>query len=69
MRARSAGTVAAPDYTDSRFLTSALDHVLALAREHHRAAVHHRVIVGEVARPFEILLDDDDRHLALVCRR
>ena len=53
-------------HTDSRFLTSRLDHVLALAREHHRAAVHHRVIVGDVARPFEILLDDEDRHVALL---
>ena len=53
-------------HTDSRFLTSALDHVLAFARQHDRAAVHHRVIVGDVARPFEILLDDEDRHVALL---
>src|SRR3569833_1289441 len=42
----------------------ALHHVLALARQHAGAAVHHHIIVGEVARPFEILFDDQNRQTA-----
>src|SRR5271169_1405211 len=45
-----------------------LVHGFARAREHDRAAVHDRVIVGDVARPFEILLDHQDRHLALAAQ-
>ena len=42
-----------------------LVHRLARARQNDRAAVHDRVVVGDVARPFEILLHHQDRHLAL----
>src|ERR1700691_2005835 len=42
----------------------ALDHVLALARQHDGAAVHHRIVVGEIARPLEILLDDENGEVA-----
>ena len=42
--------------------------VLARAGEHHDAAVKHGVIVADIARPFEILLDDEDRHLALAAQ-
>ena len=40
------------------------NHVLAFAGQHHRAAVHHDVIVGQIARPFKILLDKEDRKIA-----
>jgi hypothetical protein len=42
-----------------------LVHLLARASEHDHAAVHDCVVVANIARPFEILLDDEDRHLAL----
>ena len=45
-----------------------LVHLLARAGEHDDAAIQHRVIVADVARPFEILLDDEDRHLALAAQ-
>ena len=45
-----------------------LVHLLARAGEHDDAAVQHRVVVADVARPFEILLDDEDRHLALAAQ-
>ena len=44
----------------------ALDHRGAIAGEHYGAPVHDDVVVAEIARPFEILLDDEDRHLALL---
>src|ERR1700722_9896477 len=42
-----------------------LVHLLARAREDDHPAIQHRVVVANIARPFEILLDDEDRHLAL----
>src|SRR5271156_84094 len=41
-------------------------HILPFARQHDRAAIHDGVIVCDIARPFEILLDDDNRHLTLL---
>src|SRR3977135_4312408 len=40
----------------------------ARARQHDLAAVHHREIVGELVGEFEILLDQQDRHVAALAQ-
>jgi hypothetical protein len=42
-----------------------LVHLLTCAGEHDDTAIQNRVVVTDIAGPFEILLDDEDRHLAL----
>src|SRR5260221_7893319 len=41
-----------------------LDHVLLAAMANDLAALHDREVVGELAREVEILLDEEDRHVA-----
>ena len=38
------------------------------AGQHHLAALHHGVGVGQLAGEIEILLDQQDRHLALLAQ-
>src|ERR1700677_3668078 len=45
-----------------------LVHLLARTGEYNDATVHHGIVVTDVARPFEILLHDEDRHLALAAQ-
>ena len=41
-----------------------LDHVFAGSLHHHFAAIHHHESIGEIAGELEILLDQQDRHVA-----
>src|SRR6185437_10036577 len=41
---------------------------LAGSRHHDLAAVHHREVVGELVREVEVLLDQQDRHVAALAQ-
>src|SRR3954471_22837147 len=65
-RSASVPQTLAPDTALQRHLAADLGgiEIAAVAGIFHRAAVHHRKIVAELAGKVEILFDQHDRHVA-----